>query len=299
MNYYHSNFELVKLISVVNNYQLSIKCFNVPSFQSIKAVLSNSESCGLLLAFEGSRRVLFKHGQRVANLIIEELPGNLAALVGSQTNEKFADIFSSDQNEDDNLPLWEVVGSVSQPVQLYKILPDLLVEQNTDRVAEVIETFTDIPELLVLNIIEMLFAAPDEKFSAKNSKFELLSRAFLLPVNDSLMIQHLRSIDFFAAKNFLSQLFEIIQSANEDSDSFAKVISWIGIILNAHYTNFVLSKDDDTHHQLLAAFEIVNQLEESLHLICTTLPLIKMIAKNQSVRPAMSQKIYNIEIVDL
>ena len=113
------------------------------------------------------------------------------------------------------------------------------------------------------------------------------------------MIQHLRSVDFFAAKNFLSTLFEIIQSANKDSDSFEKVISWIGIILNAHYTNFVLSKDDDTHHQLLAAFEIVNQLEESLHLICTTLPLIKMIAKNQSVRPAMSQKIYHIEIVDL
>lgn len=197
------------------------------------------------------------------------------------------------------MPSWEVVGSVSQPVQLYEILPDLLIEQNVDKVAEVIGTYSDIPELLVLNIMEMLFSAPDEKFGAKNSKFELISRAFSLPVNDSLMVQHLRKVEFILIKKFLSTLFDIIQYANEDSDSFEKVISWIGMILNAHYTNFILSKDDETREQLMAAFEIVNQMEESLHLIGSTLPLIKMIAQKQLVRPAMSQKIYNIEIVEL
>jgi hypothetical protein len=82
----------------------------------------------LQLAFGGSRRLLFKHGQRVANLIIEELPSNLAALVGSQTNETVSLTIES-LAEDDDLPAWEVVGSVSQPIQLYEILPDLLIQQ--------------------------------------------------------------------------------------------------------------------------------------------------------------------------
>jgi hypothetical protein len=120
--------------------------------------------------------------------------------------------------EDDDLPTWEFVGSLSQPVQLYKILPDLLVEQNIKKVAEIVETFTDVPELLVLNIIEMYFIAPVEKFGAKKSsaevcehrRKELLSKAFTLPITDSLMIQHLRQIDFSLATRILDTLFGLV-----------------------------------------------------------------------------------------
>ena len=71
------------------------------------------------------------------------------------------------------------------------------------------------------------------------------------------------------------------------------------MVLNAHYCNFVLSRDDETREQLTAALNIVTEIESSLHLIGTTLPLIKMITHKQLIRPAVSQKVYNIEILDL
>ena len=46
-------------------------------------------------------------------------------------------------------------------------------------------------------------------------------------------------------------------------------------------------------------FSLRQQMEASLHVIGNTLPLIKMIAQKQLIRPAVSQKVYNIEIIDL
>ncbi len=77
------------------------------------------------------------------------------------------------------------------------------------------------------------------------------------------------------------------------------MLLWIGVVLNAHYCNFVLSKDEDVREQLGTALSVISGLEASLHLIGTTLPLIKMITHKQLIRPAMSQKVYNIEILDL
>jgi hypothetical protein len=74
---------------------------------------------------------------------------------------------------------------------------------------------------------------------------------------------------------------------------------WIGIVLNSHYTNFILTKDDETRQQLVIALTLINELEASLQLNGSTLPLIKMITHKQLIRPAVSQKVYNIEILDL
>ena len=160
-------------------------------------------------------------------------------------------------------------------------------------------TYSDIPELLVLNIIEMLFAAPDEKFGGNSDRLELLTRAFVMPVNDTLMVQHLRQVDFSAARKIISALFDVLESVIHDDDAFEKLLVWIGMVLNSHYANFVMSRDDETRDQLTAALAIVNQMESSLQVIGHTLPLIKMIAQKQLIRPAVSQKVYNIEIVDL
>ena len=69
--------------------------------------------------------------------------------------------------------------------------------------------------------------------------------------------------------------------------------------MNSHYTNFILAKDDETREQLATALILINQLEASLQLNGSTLPLIKMITHKQLIRPAVSQKVYNIEILDL
>ncbi len=125
---------------------------------------SSDESAGMVAAGDESHRLLFKHGQRVASILVEDLPSHLATLIGTQSTEVL-ELTSSD-----GLPAWEFVGALSQPIQLYQILPDLLVEQNVDKVAEIVETYSDIPELLVLNIIEMYLIAPNEKFGANKSK---------------------------------------------------------------------------------------------------------------------------------
>ena len=272
------------------------------AFQSIKAVSGSNDGAGLLLAYDQSRRLLFKHGQRVASILVEDLPSNLAGLIGSvSANDSGIDDLPAESPVPcDDIPTWEVVGSVSQPMQLYEILPDLLVSQNVEKVSEIMATFSDIPELLVLNIIEMLFVTPDEKFGGNFERLELLARAFVLPVNDTIMVQHLRQVDFSSARKMLSALFDVLESVgNDDDDAFERLLLWIGMVLNAHYTNFVMSRDDESKDQLTAALTIISQMEASLQVIGNTLPLIKMIAHKQLIRPAVSQKVYNIEIVDL
>jgi hypothetical protein len=106
-------------------------------------------------------------------------------------------------------------------------------------------------------------------------------------------------VNFNLARKMLTTLFELLYDDDTDADAFEKLLGWIGILLNSHYTNFVMSKDEDTKNQLNAALAVVSQLESNLNLMGSTLPLIRLIAQKQSVRPAVSQKIYSIEIVDL
>ena len=251
----------------------------------VKAVQSE----GKLLLCHG-KRIFFQHGQRMAAIFVDNLPSTLADFVGKKAFEKGS-------TEDPAEEPWQPLDMPSQPLELYKILPDLLrKESNFDDIETVLQSFTDIPELLVLNFIEMLLSS-----SSESRQKDLLSKAFRIPVTDTVLLQHLRMTEFKMVEKMLQHLLALLQietttEASDVGDSFEHYLAWISCILNAHYGNFLLSGDATL---LEDALETVQVLESCVNSMGETMAVLKMIQDNQMIQPDYSNKPYSIELVDL
>ena len=89
----------------------------------------------------------------MATIFVEKMPSTMADFVGMAAFED-----SPSKAQAGSIKDWQPMDLISQPLELYKSLPDAL--NRTDKFNNTIESllkdFNDIPELLVLNTIEAI-----------------------------------------------------------------------------------------------------------------------------------------------
>ena len=79
----------------------------------------------------------------------------------------------------------------------------------------------------------------------------MLSKSFNVPVAESMMLSYLCQIDFTIAMKmveFVNISLKLQMGAKEvqGGNYFTRLVEWMGMLLNAHYTNILLlSRDDD------------------------------------------------------
>ena len=308
-------YSIVVLDAVFDAVVACSKIKTVHAEKNAKSV--DKQNLSHLMVCHRGQRIFIKHGSKVANVILsKELPSNLSGFVGLEAN---LDIITSDAKKDDCMELddndsskivkWEIVndvenvediqGEASQTIELYRIMPEILAKSDFSKIEEVLETYTDIPELLVLNIIEgfMLTMFKNEKDSnvVENDKYhKSIVKAFNVPITEVLMTQHLRQCNFELAKNMLMWLVLEMKSENSDEEkvSMDQLLLWIGLIINSHYTNFILSKGNEEIKDLvLITMDLVSELQGTMDVLSSTLPITKMIrnaAKDTSSSTACS-----------
>merc|ERR1712029_90299 len=257
---------------------------------TVKAV---SAEGGSLLNCFGGNRIFVKHGARMATIFAQSLPSSLADFVGQRA-------FGSHQHESQAKEakggLWEAADAPSQPLELYKTLPEL-VREGGSAIESVLDAYTDIPELIVLNAIEVLVRSPEANRS-------MLSRAFNVPVSESVLVAHLRNSDFRLVQDMLRHLLALVQiesseTADLNEESFESHLAWISCILNAHYANFLISEDKDSVKILEDALETVQVLEANVNSMGEAMAVVKLIHDKQMIQTDYSNRNYNIEVVDL
>ena len=80
---------------------------------------------------------------------------------------------------------------------------------------------------------------------------KMLSKAFEVPVTESMMLTYLCQIDFDIAikmVEFVNLSLKLLMGTREvqGGGHFSRLVEWMGMLLNAHYTNILLlSRDDD------------------------------------------------------
>ena len=140
------------------------------------------------------------------------------------------------------------------------------------------------------------------------------------------MIQHVRLCCFELSKNMLAWIVKemtYVKARKHKVDLYQSLL-WIGLILNSHYTNFILSKgNEEVKDLLIATTDLFGETQVTMDILSSTLPLTKMIrnaAKDKSASSAsssaavmglmrststlgnvgnMANRSYSIEIVEL
>lgn len=273
------------------------------AFSTVVAELDLDQGAPEFLTICGNR-ILFRQGTNLAMATVAEsdLPRTVANMIGCnrmnnrETTAEFENV--------------QTVDKASETLEMYRTLPAMFDAKNVAGVRKVLErNFTDIPELLVLSIIEFAFLLKDKDFagSSGNAQVErerMLSRAFDVPVTESLIISHICQIDFSLALkmlDFVNLSLRLEVASGVHSERFLRLVEWAAMLLNAHYANvLLLSREDEKVAELLEdVARTVEDLEATSSLCAAIEPLAKLIYEKKYREPAYANKTYCIEIVDL
>ena len=87
----------------------------------------------------------------MATIFVEKMPSTMADFVGMSA-------FEESKAQAGSIKDWQPIDLLSQPLELYKSLPDALnrTDEFNNTIESLLEDFNDIPELLVLNTIEAI-----------------------------------------------------------------------------------------------------------------------------------------------
>ena len=138
----------------------------------------------------------------------------------------------------------------------------------------------------------------------------MLSRAFNVPVTESVLLQHLRNSEFSLVQKMLGHLIDMVRIESTETeaggggeelngDKFEHHLTWIGCILNAHYANFLMSTAEGSIKMLEEALETVHVLEDNVNAMGETMAVVKLIHDKQMIQTDYSNMNYSIETVEL
>ena len=234
------------------------------------------------ISVSGSKLFL-AHSAGVSMLTVDHLPSNLDDMLGM---------------------------GVDKDTELYEKIPRILALEDVAEMESVLTDYSDIPELLLIGLIEFLLNAEDEKFKAKSrsrrrsssggsdarvKRERLLLRALNVPVTESLTLQYLPKLSLESTVKLLSFL-HVALKVESDSDN---LVLWVSIAVNSHYSTLVMSKREDISELLTGLSETVDRMEKNSSLCGLLTPFVKMVMEGKCRTDSNNHnREYCIEVVN-
>jgi hypothetical protein len=255
-------------------------------FGTTVATVALKSATNTELACYASTRILFKQGSRVACSIMDHLPCGLSDLVGRHNGTAQAEI-------DDGLLPWSKVEQKASACTDYERWHTIISGGNLDSLRDCMSSCpVDMPDILKITLIESLVCSTDD--------LDLIGRAFCLPITEAVALQHLRCTDHTTAKKMILSLLELLQRDALEGGQCDQLLTWLSILVDAHYTNFVVSKDADSQEMLIQCANMLADLDASVNMLATLMAQMKIIKTKNAINQAhYSNQMYSIEVVHL
>jgi hypothetical protein len=204
-------------------------------------------------------------------------------------------------------------------VAFYRRVTAALRSADIDEVDNILVQSHDLPELLLLGVIELLLMAPDQHFSSTVARERLIWRALCAPLTQSLMLPYLAkaSLDVtLALLDFLERGLRLEafrtwsedESVNENGEENSKLngrleslIMWTSMVTSARYTDLVVTKDARAAELLESLANTTSALDEAVSSLSKLAPLVRLIDEGRMSgrgRSGGANTDYFIEVVE-
>ncbi|TRY68462.1 hypothetical protein TCAL_14209 [Tigriopus californicus] len=235
-------------------------------------------------------KIIYKDGNQVRMIVIQDLPNTLSKVIAAQSQSAKAK-----------------TKTVSQVQDMYDKVFHYLEQEDVKGLSAFLRQSKDVPELIILNVIEFLIQIEDERFekigplAPQIQRERLLVLAFGLPITDALMFQYLGQLEFGTLIKMLEFLdLSLKLETGSHNDRFLALIQWTSLLLNSQYGNILRAKTDE---------KVLSVVESLLNTIATfeglssdyasLMPLIKLIEEKKLQSTEYANTAYCIEIIDL
>lgn len=278
----------------------------LPRIKSRNTKLQSFENPELI---ENDLRSLYKENviidiQRDANL-----PGDTLQIKLFNTNVPES-LLLSDHFE---LIVNDLVRCGASEMELFEKLIAVMIESNsTSDIGKSLQRFSTVSEKSIVKCLRYALDCPELPESVRDSRnMDLLSIVLSCSFNRSNMISHVRNeLSFELVLQLLNHLYSILidpeiqlkeNSTNCDEfDHDEKIIEWMNILIDAHYQQFVMTKDEKCLSLLVKWQTAVGENIELMKQLKSLEPVLQNVVRRKvPTKKTKSNKWYSIESVTL
>ena len=82
----------------------------------------------------------------------------------------------------------------------------------------------------------------------------------------------------------------------EKPEDFEHYITWLALLLDAHYSNFMVTKDEEAIAVIEECAKLLGELDYSVNMLATLMSRMKMMKKEKQLSHAHN-KLFSVEVV--
>jgi len=169
----------------------------------------------------------------------------------------------------------------------------------------------DLPELVVLAMVEHLLKAPAERFASESQRENLLAACLEMAVTESLMLPYLSRLSLDVTVQLVDYLdkamrLEAFRTWPQERDGNARLealVQWTSMTLCARYGDLILMRDSRVEECLQRLKETAEALDDSATLLSSSVaPLLRLVESGYTSprsRAGGADSEYCIEIVHM
>ena len=258
-----------------------IKILNINYGTVVAEIPMKLSSSNQLICVDGDK-IMFKQGSRIACWTVENLPQGLSDLIGCNLDRQSSDVGAELPNGDIPVHLFSYDNSTS-----YDLIQEVIKAEEISNVELIDE---HLPDLVKIALIENALA--------DLNNHRLLRTALLIPITDQVVLERVKNLSFTSAKKLIYELVKIMQEIQDNPDEFEHYITWLTLILDAHYTNFMVSKDTEAKDVINECSRLLNELDSSVNMLATVMTRMKMMNReNQLNHVHAANRLFSVEVV--
>ena len=166
-------------------------------------------------------------------------------------------------------------------------------DHNLEECANLLSVEQQLPSQIRLGLVETLLQNTEEK--------NLLKRIFDAPLTRSELSSFLHQMDFKNVVKLLRSSIDLLKETSAtDEEKFDTLLLWLECLLEAHYTTFIIAKDEDSMAVLQDALDLMSNLDSKINMLASVMAHAKMMKKKVAVQHARSVNLmYSVEIIHL
>ena len=252
----------------------TLKIVNINFGTIVSSLAMKTFSSNQLVCVDGNK-IMFKQGPRIACWTFDDLPTGLGDLIGTGINR--CSNVSALPKGDADLCLLENEHSS------YDLLHEVLTSNNSMND----ELHDHLPDIVKVALIENALT--------NETDVEILRKVLLIPITDEVVIDHIKNLSFSSVKIFILKLIQIMEKLEKPED-FEHYITWLALLLDAHYSNFMVTKDEEAIAVIEECAKLLGELDYSVNMLATLMSRMKMMKKEKQLSHAHN-KLFSVEVV--
>jgi len=194
-----------------------------------------------------------------------------------------------------------LLGKLAQPQAQtsYNVIPDLIKENQTNKLVNTMKCIQDIPEQLLLDCI-IYFLDKEKTDLGEEDELCYLGILFSHNISQAVMSEELSRLSLEQVIR-LCKLLDILihkQTAEAVCDE-ENLLDWVGMLVTSHYMQLVMSRDKDTLDVVNRLVLTVKNVQEGVKLMTESRVMVQNIMTTKIPPVKNSNQAYCIEIIQI